>query len=91
MAEDPRTELVSYITEDYPPTYIFSSVYDGLKAQCKPFADILRKKGVRVQSRIYGTKKDIAAGHVFHVNLRLPIGERCNKDQTAFFRRLSVG
>lgn len=28
------------------------------------------------------------ATHVFHVNIRLPIADRCNRDQIRFFRAL---
>ncbi len=88
MAQDPRTEVHAYITGDYPPTYIFSAANDSLKEECRPFAAFLRKKGISVQSRIYGKKEDTEVGHVFHVNIRLPIAERCNRDQTNFFKRL---
>ena len=91
MAQDPRTEVSAYITADYPPTYIFSAANDSLREECRPFASFLRKKGISVQSRIYGKKEDHEVGHVFHVNIRLPIAERCNKDQTTFFKRLVSG
>ncbi|MBO4478012.1 MAG: alpha/beta hydrolase [Lachnospiraceae bacterium] len=88
MAQDDRTEILSNITKDFPPAYVFSAVYDSLKAECRPFAAFLRKKGIMVSSRIYGRKEDTGAVHVFHVNLKLPIGQRCNRDQIAFFRKL---
>ena len=87
MAQDERIDVMSYITGDYPPTYIFSASQDMMLPKCRPFAAFLRKKGIRVQSRVYGKKEDSEAGHVFHVNMRLPLGERCNKDQINFFKR----
>lgn len=87
MAQDERIKVLAYITGDYPPTYVFSAAQDMLLPKCRPFAAFLRKKGVPVQSRIYGKKEDSEAGHVFHVNMRLPMGERCNKDQINFFKR----
>ncbi len=83
---DPRVELHSNITEDYPPTYIFTSYCDYLFTECKPMADFLKEKGIEVCSKVYGTKKSKEIGHVFHCNMRLPEGERANRDQTDFFK-----
>ena len=85
MADDPRTELYEYITADYPPTYVFSAVNDFLVEECRPFAALLRKKGVMAKWRVYGKEEDTEVAHVFHVNLRLPVAERCNRDQAVFF------
>ena len=53
-----------------------------------PFAEFLKEKGIKVGAKIYGKKEDAEVGHVFHVNMRLPVGEEANKDQTDFFLSL---
>ena len=84
--KDPRTEVYEYITSDYPPAYVFSAENDFLVTECLPFAEFLKQKGITVRAKIYGKKEDVEVGHVFHVNLRLPVGEEANKDQTDFFK-----
>ena len=88
LLQDERTEVYNYITSDYPATYVFSAENDFLVTECMPFAEFLRGKGIKVGTKIYGKKEDTEVGHVFHVNLRLPVGEEANKDQTAFFMSL---
>ena len=51
-------------------------------------ADYLSSKGIRVKYRIYGTKEDKEVTHVFYCNMRLAEGERANKDQADFFKKL---
>ena len=42
----------------------------------------------QVPIRIYGTKEDKEVGHVFHCNLYLEEGEKANRDQIAFFKKM---
>ena len=86
LFEDPRTEINGNITSEYPPAFVFSACNDFLAAACEPMAEFLRSKGIRTVSRIYGTKEDPLASHVFHVNLRYAEGEKANRDQTDFFK-----
>ena len=59
---------------------------DFLKFMAKPMYRLLRRKGVEARLDIYGKKADQEIGHVFHVNCKLPMADRCNDDQCAFFR-----
>ena len=61
---------------------------DFLVTECEPFAEFLRQKGIKTEAKIYGKKEDLEVGHVFHINLRLPVGEEANRDQTEFFKLL---
>ncbi|MBO4922172.1 MAG: alpha/beta hydrolase [Lachnospiraceae bacterium] len=88
LLQDERTEVYNYITPDYPAAYVFSAENDFLVTECMPFAEFLKEKGIKVGAKIYGKKEDTEVGHVFHVNLRLPVGEEANRDQTDFFRSL---
>ena len=87
LLRDPRTEILSNITSDYPPTYIFSSYCDMLYAECEPTAEWIAARGVEVVCRIFGSPEAKEIGHVFHVNLRLPEGEKANREQIEFFRK----
>ena len=87
LFNDPRTEILANITADYPPTFVFSAQNDFLVNACEPMAEYLRSKGVCAESRIYGSKDDPLAGHVFHCNLRYAEGMKANRDQAEFFKR----
>lgn len=79
-----KIDVLSFITADYPPAYLFSSPGDFLMRFCEPMANHLRKCGVEAKFKIYGGEK---TPHVFHINLRHPIGKQANDDEMAFFRR----
>ena len=83
--DNPRLEVKENITKDYPPTFIFSAYLDSLYEACEPMAEFLRSRGVEVRCKIYGSPEAEDVRHVFHVNMKLPEGERANRDQTAFF------
>lgn len=78
-----------YVTSDFPPAYIVSAPNDFLLCQVQPMADFLKSKGVTVETKVYGTKEDPNAVHVFHLNMRLDYGKQCNDDECEFFNRLS--
>jgi acetyl esterase/lipase/predicted acetyltransferase len=88
LVDDPRTEILDNITADYPPAFVFSAANDFLVTECEPMAAYLRGKGIKAEYKIYGTKEDAEAGHVFHCNLRYPVGEEANRDQIGFFKSL---
>lgn len=88
LLDDPRTEIHEYITSDYPPAFVFSAENDFLVTECEPFAEFLRQKGIKTEAKIYGKKEDVEVGHVFHINLRLPVGEEANREQADFFKSL---
>ena len=50
-------------------------------------AEWISSRGVETVCRIFGSPESKEIGHVFHVNLRLPEGERANREQVEFFRR----
>ncbi len=87
LFDDPRTEILENITSDYPPAYVFTAQNDFLVGACEPMAEYLRSKGVKAESRIYGTKEDPLAIHVFHCNLRYEVGIKANQDQAEFFKK----
>ncbi len=86
LLSDPRVELHSNITENYPAAYLFTSYCDFLYTECEPFAKFLTDKGLDAKFDIYGSKEAKEVAHVFHCNLRLDEGEKANKAQTDFFK-----
>ena len=79
-----KTDVLSFIGPDYPPAYLISAPGDFLLDCCRPMWEYLRGRGVEAEYKIYG---DETTGHVFHVNLRLALGQQANDDELAFFRR----
>ncbi len=87
LFDDPRTEILENITSDFPPTYIFSSYCDTLYHECEPAAERIASRGVETVCRIFGSPEAKEVGHVFHVNLRLPEGQKANREQIDFFKK----
>lgn len=81
-----QLKVKKYVTPAFPPAFVMSARNDYLRFMAKPIWRILKKQGVEAVLRIYGTKADKEAGHVFHVNCKLPLAKQCNDDQCAFFR-----
>lgn len=87
LRNDPRTDVLGNITSAFPPTYIFSSYCDPLVIECEPTAEVIASKGVETVCRIFGSPEAKEVGHVFQVNLKLPEGEKANREQTDFFKK----
>ena len=79
-----KLDVLRYINSSYPPAYLLSSNGDFMRKLCEPMANHLKKKGVEAKFKIYGGDK---TPHVFHINVRNPIGRQANDDEIAFFRR----
>ena len=84
-ADDPRLQVLEHITENYPPAFVTTSCHDFLRPCAQPMCQLLQSRGVEAQWKCYGTEADKQAGHVFHVNIRLPEAKQCNDDTAAFF------
>lgn len=80
-------KVMNFITKDFPKTFISSAPNDPLLCQVKPMADVFKKNEVPVITKIYGTKEDSNATHVFHLNLRLEIAKNCNDNECEFFNK----
>jgi hypothetical protein len=48
---------------------------------------LLKLKGAESILRIYGKKSQKEIGHVFHLNCKSELADRCNDEQAAFFRK----
>ncbi len=80
-----KLDVLEYIDENYPPTYLFSSKGDFLMKECQPMADFLKNKGVECEYKIYGNEQ---TGHVFHVDMRNEFSAEANREQLEFFKKV---
>lgn len=84
----PMLNVCKAVTKDFPTTYIFSCPNDFLYERCAPMAELINERGSKAVMKIYGTKEMTEVGHVFHCNMKLPIGEEARKDQASFMLNL---
>lgn len=78
-----KLDVLSHVTEKFPPAYLLSAKGDFLVEQCRPMAELLRSKGVPCEYRIYGDEK---TGHVFHLDIRSDLARKANDEEIAFIR-----
>lgn len=78
-----KLDVLSHVTEKFPPAYLLSAKGDFLVEQCRPMAELLRSKGVPCEYRIYGDEK---TGHVFHLDMRSDLARKANNEEIAFIR-----
>jgi len=79
-------DALGMMNAQFPPTFLMTSVNDGLTPESVPLRKRLEELGIPHIYREYGQGIP-EAGHVFHVNQKLAEGRRCNDDECAFFRR----
>lgn len=86
-ADDPKLDVVSAITADFPPAHITTACHDFLRDAAQPMYDLLKTRGVLCQINCYGNENDPSVGHVFHINILTEDAIRCNDEQCEFFRQ----
>ena len=79
-----KLDVLDYVTEKFPPTYLLTSKGDFLVDQCEPMAQLLTEKGVPCEYKIYGDEK---TGHVFHLDMRSDLARQANDEEIAFIKR----
>lgn len=82
-----KINVLSHITENFPPAFIMSSYCDFLFSEAEPMHEFLKSKGIESVVHIYGSKDQPEIGHVFHVNCNLPEAKVSNDDECDFFKR----
>lgn len=76
-----------HVTEKFPPVYLMTCVGDFCKPQAPKLEEALKKNNVPYEYKIYGTEEE-PLYHVFHVTIQEPMGQKCNDDECAFFRKV---
>jgi acetyl esterase/lipase len=85
--EDSRLDVVSHITESFPPTFVMTSQYDFLREEARPMYELLQSRKVDAVYRLYGQRGQRYMSHVFHCNLNLEEARQCNREECEFFRK----
>ena len=84
------TDVSEQLNEDYPEVFLMTCPGDFLKNQAPLLAQAMVDKGIPFEFHYYGSKKD-PLHHVFHCNVRLEAGQKCNDDECEFFAKRTVG
>lgn len=85
--EDPQMDVLGALNKKCPPIFLMGSVNDPVSVYCAPALEKrLQELKTDYEVHWYG-QDDKKLGHVFHVNIALPEANRCNDEETAFFRR----
>jgi acetyl esterase/lipase len=87
MACVPSLKAQKYVTKHFPPAFVMTSRNDYLRFMGPPMHWLLKLKGGESVLRIYGKKSQKEIGHVFHLNCKSELADRCNDEQAAFFRK----
>lgn len=82
-----QLSVVKYITKDFPPAFIATSYYDHLEMMAEPLHELLDSLGVENVCREYGGKDQETVGHVFHIDIDTEEAEKCNREETDFFKK----
>lgn len=78
--------IKKYVTSDFPSTFIISAPNDFLLNQMQPMVDFLTSRNIPVIAKVYGTKDNPLACHVFNINISIEIARQCNDDECDFFK-----
>lgn len=79
-------DVMSYITAQFPPSFVMSAVYDFLRENARPMYEHLKGLGIDCRFKIYGTPEQREMGHVFHLNCKSREAAKCNEEECEFFR-----
>jgi acetyl esterase/lipase len=82
-----KINVSSFITRDFPPTYLMTADYDFLKFQAPYMKEKLDEFQITHEYKIYGNGNK-KVGHVFHCNIRLPEAKQCNDEECEFFKSI---
>ena len=79
----------SYVTKDFPPSFVMTCYGDFLYEQAPVIMKALQTAGVECEYHCYASQEKPLV-HVFHLDTRNDEAERCNTDECNFFKRLVV-
>lgn len=78
-------DILSNLDQSFPPTYMMTSINDGLRHHTAPMKARLEEVGTSLIYKEFG-HEDINDSHVFHLNHRSEAGRRCNDEEIEFFK-----
>lgn len=80
-------QVPEHVTPAYPPVYLMTCVGDFCRPQAPLLEKALKENQVPYEFVLYGDEKN-PLYHVFHVTIQEPMGQKCNDEECAFFRRI---
>lgn len=83
-AELEMISVEKYVTADFPPVFLMTSVGDFLKDQAPIMAEKLTECNVPFIYRLFGSDKN-RLGHVFHCDIKSVDARICNDEECFFF------
>jgi len=83
------TDVISYMNEKFPPTYIMSSTGDFILSQYPPMKKKLEELNIEHIGKIYGDENN-QLPHVFHCNMKSEDAAICNQEECAFFKQYII-
>lgn len=91
--EDPRYELLTNITIDFPPTFLFSAESDipFVTTDNGTMAGRLKEVGVPFTYKVYTSKEGDKLHHVFHCTINEEHAIKANDDQAEFAKGIVEG
>jgi len=81
----PYSSVSANLQDDFPPTYLLTSLGDSLHVETLAFADELNDKGINLDLRIM--EEELKLGHVFNIKLNIPESLEVMYDMVRFFKR----
>jgi len=77
--------IVNYINNDFPDTFLMTCYGDFLIEQPKYLIEAFDRSNVLYQHKVYGSETD-KLFHVFHCDIRHELAKVCNKEQCDYFK-----
>lgn len=80
-----EVNALSYLTKDFPPSFVMTANEDFLQGQALLLRDKLESLGTSYQFKMYGDENE-KLKHVFHCDVKNPQAKVCNDEECDFFR-----
>ncbi len=79
------SSISANLQDDFPPTYLLTSLCDSMHPETLTFADELSDIGVNIDLRVM--EEELKLGHVFNIKLNIPESMEVMYDMLRFFKR----
>jgi acetyl esterase/lipase len=86
---DPRLDILSHITSQFPPAYVLTSEADFIKSENPKLLEAFDKANVKYVFKEYKSKEGNKLQHVFHLTINEEHAIIANNEELAFFNQLS--
>ncbi len=79
-------DVIENATKDFPSSYIMTSSKDFLKDEMISLSKRFMELSIPFEIKFY-SHRGLPCHHVFHIDLKHPMSEKCNKLECDFFKR----